>query len=283
MVERRISALLAALAVLLVCAMLWDAFGGVRARRPAPRALSAVDTASASHRPGPLSETTAVQGARVPALVPPAPGAPGAPGTVVAPSNVSYAELLARSETRRRIRASAGLTYLNEVVAATGDSMLHRWDDRLHRPVRVYLATGTAANFQPPFLGAVRDAFQRWQEAGVPVRWDLAADSAAAEVRFKWKVQFEEERTGQTDLTWDQDGHLQTAIVTLATFDPKGHPLGPDEVRVIALHEIGHLIGLDHSSDTTDIMYPVTKVRDLSPRDIQTAVLLYELAPGSIR
>jgi len=281
MVERRISALLAALAVLLVCAMLWDAFGGVRARRPAPRALSAVDTASASHRPRPLSETTAVQGARVPAPVPPAP--PGAPGTVVAPSNVSYAELLARSETRRRIRASAGLTYLNEVVAETGDSMLHRWDDRLHRPVRVYLATGTAANFQPQFLGAVRDAFQRWQEAGVAVRWDLAADSAAAEVRFKWKVQFEEERTGQTDLTWDQDGHLQTAIVTLATFDPKGHPLGTDEVRVIALHEIGHLIGLDHSSDTTDIMYPVTKVRDLSPRDIQTAMLLYDLAPGSIR
>src|SRR5216117_1536285 len=107
MVERRISALLAGLAVLLVCAMLWDAFGRVRARRPAPRALSAVDTASASHRPGPLSETTAVQGARVPAPVPPPPRAPGAPGTVVAPSNVSYAELLARSETRRRIRASA--------------------------------------------------------------------------------------------------------------------------------------------------------------------------------
>jgi len=278
MVERRISALLAGLAVLLVCAMLWDAFGRVRARRPAPRALSAVDTESASHRPRPLSETTAVQGARVPAPVP-----PGAPGTVVAPSNVSYAELLARSETRRRIRASTGLTYLNEVVAATGDSMLHRWDDRLRRPVRVYLATGTAANFQPQFLGAVGAAFQRWQEAGVPVRWDLAADSAAAEVRFKWKVQFEEERTGQTDLTWDQDGHLQTAIVTLATFDPKGHPLGTDEVRVIALHEIGHLIGLDHSSDTTDIMYPVTKVRDLSPRDIQTAMLLYDLAPGSIR
>src|SRR5438445_1071681 len=79
MVERRISALLAALAVLLVCAMLWDAFGGVRARRPAPRALSAVDTASASHRPRPLSETTAVQGARVPAPGPPPPPPPPRP------------------------------------------------------------------------------------------------------------------------------------------------------------------------------------------------------------
>ena len=224
-----------------------------------------------------------MQGARVPAPVPPAPGAPGAPGTVVAPSNVSYAELLARSETRRRIRASAGLTYLNEVVAETGDSMLHRWDDRLHRPVRVYLATGTAANFQPQFLGAVRDAFQRWQEAGVAVRWDLAADSAAAEVRFKWKVQFEEERTGQTDLTWDQDGHLVSGVVTLATFDPAGRPLAVDDVRVVALHEIGHLIGLDHSSDSTDIMFAMTKVRDLSPKDIASALLLYQLPPGTLR
>src|SRR5438128_7472738 len=111
MVERRISALLAGLAVLLVCAMLWDAFGRVRARRPAPRALSAVDTASASHRPGPLSETTAVQGARVPAPVPPA---PGAPGTVAAPSNAPCAEPLARPETRRRTRPTAGLPELHE-------------------------------------------------------------------------------------------------------------------------------------------------------------------------
>src|SRR5438876_950471 len=119
------------------------------------------------------------------------------------------------TQPRQRTRNVAGSAnnYCPSIAEATiierpGDSMRQRWGDRLHRPVRVYLATGTAANCQPPFLGAVRDACQRWQEAGVPVRWDLAADSAAAEVRFKWKVQFEEERTGQTDLTWDQDGHL---------------------------------------------------------------------------
>src|SRR2546426_6632396 len=115
MVERRISALLAGLAVLLVCAVLWDAFGGVRVRRPAPRAPSAGDTAAAAHRPGPLSETTAVQAARLPA--------PAPPRASVAPSNLSYAELLAPSEMRRRIRASPRLTFLNEMGAATRDSM----------------------------------------------------------------------------------------------------------------------------------------------------------------
>ena len=194
-----------------------------------------------------------------------------------------YLDLLARAEIRRRIRASYPYTYLSPIVAASSDSMLHRWDDRVGRPVRVFLTTDTVSNFQPPFLDAVRWAFDRWSQAGVPVRFDLGADSADAEVRFAWRGQFEIDRTGQTDLEWDQEGHLRSGTVTIATHDPLGHMLSPDDVRVVALHEIGHLIGLDHSPDSTDVMFAKTVMRDLSDRDIRTAKLLYALAPGSLR
>jgi len=276
LLDRRAPTLIAATIVLLISAVLVDALWKHNRRAPAaiavPRPASASSTAVAppdtAAPPATTPGTTATR-----ALQGPPPPATGP----------SYMELFARSETRRRIRASAGYTYLNEIVLASQDSMLHRWDNRINRPVRVFLGPGTAANFQPSFLDAVRDAFQRWRDTGLPVRFNLDVDSASAEVHFRWRIQFDMERTGQTDLTWDQDGNLVTAEVTLATFDPKGRPLGPDEMRVVALHEIGHVLGLDHSPDSSDVMYARTKVQELSPRDTHSALLLYQLPPGSLR
>lgn len=256
-------------AALLILAVAWDLgtkIGTSASTRatPAPtvtRSDTAVETPAPATRPG-----AATQG-----------------GDATA-SGPSYYDLLARSEMRRRIRASAGVTYLNEIIAASPDSSLHRWDNRVNEPVRVYLGPSTVANFHPEFLDAVKTAFQQWGAVGVPVRFTFVNDSLDnAEVQFRWRIQFETERTGQTDVMWDSEGHLQTGTVTIATFDPKGQPLGSDDVRVVALHEIGHLMGLDHSPDSTDIMYATGGARDLSTRDVQTALLLYQLVPGSLK
>jgi hypothetical protein len=230
-----------------------------------------------------LSDTTASDSTPPTAL---APGTGSQRGAAVPfrERSPSYMEQVGRADLRRQIRASAGRTYLNEIVAASADSMLHRWDDRQRRPVRVYLpTTSRTANFQPVFLESVRAAFRAWSDVGLPVSFDLSADSATAEVRFRWRVQFEEERTGQTDLEWDGDGRVLGADVILATFDPDGRPMHAEGMRVVALHEIGHVLGLDHSPDDGDLMHPVAKVGRLSRRDEETARLLYRLTPGSLR
>ena len=169
------------------------------------------------------------------------------------------------------------------MIDASGDSMLRRWENRQTTPIRVYFAPTHAANFQPAFVDAIKSAFDLWSSAGVPVRFNFDADSTNAEVTVKWRIQFEIERTGQTDVTWDENGHIQAATVTLATFDPKGRPMDSDDIRIVATHEVGHVLGLDHSKDSTDIMFPTAKVRDLSDRDVRTVMLLYQLTPGSLR
>src|SRR6202165_2647059 len=275
--ERRLTGMIAAAGVLLVLFVMWDAFRP-KPRAPAPEPEVAVGTAlPPPAQPVPPS-ASASQGTAAPAT-------PATPATqpIAPPREPSYIDLLARSETRRRIRGSGNTTYLGEMLAASEDSMLRRWDNRSLSPIRVWLAPTTAANFKPSFLDAIRAAFAQWTSAGVPVRFNFDADSTQAEVTVRWRIQLETERTGQTDVTWDENGHIQTAVVTIATFDPKGRPMEPDDVRVVALHEVGHLLGLDHSKDSTDLMFPTAKVRELSDRDVRTALLLYQLSPGSLR
>jgi Matrixin len=265
MEERQRTRLVGLLIAFMVVAVGWNV---IEKQRPAPAPAPPAPVVSEPPPPAVRPDRSAQVGTRTASTDSDAPG---------------YLDLVARAEIRRRIRAAAPGTYLNEIVAESRDSMLHRWDERERRPVRVFLPPGRVANFQPSFLDAVRSAFQRWQETGVPVRFDLDADSADAEVRFAWRIQFEIDRTGETDLEWDHNGRLLSGLVTIATFDPNGQPLGADDVRVVALHEIGHLIGLDHSPDSTDVMFAKAKVRDLSARDVRTARLLYDLAPGSLR
>ena len=61
-----------------------------------------------------------------------------------------------------------------------------------------------------------------------------------------------------------------------------GEALDTAAVRAISLHEVGHLIGLDHTSDSTSIMTPRVRVSHLAPVDRATAQLLYMLPPGPI-
>jgi hypothetical protein len=264
MVERRLTGMLAAAGVLILLLVLWDAF------KPAPRPIRPPEREVIVSTDPPTGSSSS-QGTATPDPIRPSPREP------------NYIEALARSETRRRIRANASSTYLNDMLAASGDSMLRRWDNRQSSAVRVWFAPTYAANFQPAFLDAIRQAFALWTSAGVPVQFDLSGDSSDAEVVFRWRPQFEIERSGQTDLHWDQDGHIQSAVVTLATFDPKGRAMDVDDVRVVAEHEIGHVLGLDHSPDSTDLMFPTAKVRELSDRDVRTVLLLYQLTPGSVR
>lgn len=264
--------MITAAAVLIVLFIAWDMFRPKSHRlEPSDAGPLTVDTSVAVAPPSlpqPIPPTTTTQGA---ALPPPAGREP------------TYIDLLARSETRRRIRSSGSSTYLGDMLEASGDSMLRRWENRMSTPIHVWFAPTHAANFQPAFLDAIRTAFATWTSAGVPVRFDFDGDSTNVEVTVKWRIQFEIERTGQTDVTWDENGHIQSAVVTLATFDPQGQPMSASDIRVVATHEVGHVLGLDHSKDSTDIMFPTAKVRDPSDRDVRTILFLYQLTPGSLR
>ena len=184
---------------------------------------------------------------------------------------------------RQQLADAASGTYIGELLARR-DSALTRWPDRPDRPLAVFVANGAGlADWRPEYVGQVAAAFAAWSRAGVPLQFRLVTDSARADVHVAWIDHFRESISGRTVWSRDERWWMLDATVTLALHHSDGAPLDDDQVRAIALHEVGHLIGLDHTADSLNVMAPRVRVRDLSPADQATARLLYAVPAGRVR
>jgi hypothetical protein len=191
-------------------------------------------------------------------------------------------ELLARLATRRTLDAEGKATYLDSLLLST-DSVLRRWPVPLGRPITVALVEGGPSTYAPRMSGYVREAFNHWENLGLDLRFEFIADTLGADMVVKWISRFPIDRTGQTDLTWDQFGRVQRAVLTLAIADGRGRTLPSTALLSVAIHEVGHSLGLPHSSLATDVMFPEPRITELSIRDRHTALLLYQLPAGSVK
>lgn len=186
------------------------------------------------------------------------------------------------AEIRTRLELSGGGTYIGEVLAAH-DSALARWPDRRGDPLRVWIQPiARIRDWSPASVSIVREAFLEWTETGIPLSFTFVLDSASADVRVTWIDRFNESISGKTLWSHDDYWSILEAGIVLAVHHRTGEALDAAATRAIALHEVGHLIGLDHTTDTTSIMTPRVRVKALSAADRATAQLLYQLPSGPI-
>jgi hypothetical protein len=189
---------------------------------------------------------------------------------------------LGPEEILRRVRERSGGTFINDVIIAH-DSALARWPDRLVNPLRVWVQNGALLDDWSEERNAiVRQAFAEWAQTGLPLSFTFVFDSASADVHVTWTHSFTESISGKTLWAHNDAWWIVDASIQLAVHHRDGTALDLDATRAIALHEVGHLIGLDHTRDTTSIMTPRVRVKELSDADRSTAYLLYSLPPGPL-
>jgi hypothetical protein len=215
---------------------------------------------------------------------PPAAAAAGAAATKrpVLPPSTPTIERLARLAARQQLSREVGLTYLDSLIVST-DSVVRRWPDRSGVPLRVSIIEGGPAGYHPRMAAFVREALGRWESAAIGVRFMTVSDTTDAEILVRWIDHFDFDRAGQTDLTWDQAGRVRKAAILLALRTNTGVTLPDPALLTVAVHEAGHALGLPHSPDSNDVMFPATQTGLLSERDRRTAQVLYQLPPGPVR
>jgi predicted Zn-dependent protease len=187
-----------------------------------------------------------------------------------------------RAAVRERLRFEAAGSYLAQTVVA-GDSVVRHWGVRGGRPIRVAVVPGAAIGYREEYSGAVEWAVVRWNGVGLPVQFETTRDSSGAEVVLTWVDTLGGEAAGQARVAWTRPGEIIRADVQLVTHMPDGKAPTSNQMVTMALHELGHVLGLGHSSDPADALHPSSRAIELSSRDRRTARLLYDLPTGSVK
>jgi predicted Zn-dependent protease len=201
-------------------------------------------------------------------------GMPGIYGPGTAPNAAAV---------RAELRAGAAGTYIADILRER-DSSLSRWPDRDDTPLAVWIQPSSdVEDFAPEYVEGVREAFDAWASVDIPVQFAFVDDSAQADVHVRWIDHFDEPISGRTRWSRDDTWTITDANIVLAVHHHDGELLDQDAMHAMALHEVGHLLGLDHTTDSTSIMAPRVRVRRLSDADRSTVRLLYRLPAGPLR
>ena len=180
--------------------------------------------------------------------------------------------------------------YLCAQLSESPTFRIHRWaTDRPPLRVRVDLPDHEDPARARELRRAAVRGIQAWQGRPFPLSIedrDGVQSGREADVHVTWAPRLDGTALGATHTRWEQgpEGATFTSVrVVLATIHPFSGQilLGPDDVELVAAHEMGHALGLPHSDLPQDLMYPTNTALRPSARDYRTLKALYDLPNGA--
>ena len=177
------------------------------------------------------------------------------------------------------------ITYLNDCF---NKGKLSRWPDNV-MPLKVYIGNfswykskGTSDEYK--YTQMIIDGFNTWETLthGL-VSFERTMNLYDSSINIEWK-RVDRKSLGSCTFNFDKLGRYYSAEVSIGLSDGIIHKQYMDENEVYhtILHEIGHAVGLGHSSTKGDIMYVPHEygVVNISQNDLETLKWLYRLPVG---
>jgi Matrixin len=127
--------------------------------------------------------------------------------------------------------------------------------------------------WNPAYLNSTLRAISQWNDAisfsasnytdfaylsGLRMIPEVSNSTRAGfDAQISWIQQFGNVtcEAGLTRTTYETSGVIRNSDVTLSAYDCRGNILSEVDMQNVALHELGHVLGLGHANNTGDLMY----------------------------
>ena len=173
----------------------------------------------------------------------------------------------------------------DDYLKEAGREGLIRWNNE--KPLSVYIEDNKdLKGYHAEFAQILRDSFQDWSKGtNGKVAFVFTEDASTAQIKCSWtdnQSDFADDKElGVTRVVYSA-GAINSADIKLFTLigfcKDNASELFP-QAKCVALHEIGHALGLQHSSEPFDTMFPVAPPKGLefplTKRDLNTVTALY--------
>jgi tetratricopeptide (TPR) repeat protein len=177
--------------------------------------------------------------------------------------------------------STSSADYLSEM---TKQGVLSWPESRM--PIRVFIHPVQAMpTFRPSFQAILKGAFEDWSEAsGGRVRFRYTTSAADSDIECFWLNNpadlSNSAESGEARVFNNREGIVRGTVKLLTVPLSAELPLTDNRMRQIALHEVGHVLGLTgHTTNPADAMFFSSSVDDawkvLSVRDRNTITKLY--------
>jgi predicted Zn-dependent protease len=127
-------------------------------------------------------------------------------------------------------------------------------------PLNVYVKSNTSEHYKQLYRTYVDYAMAIWEQADSRIEFRYVSNTREADIIIIFEEnlveKYDDNYLGITDYRLAHDKRIQKSTIEIGLLKFNDEPVSDGEVKATIIHELGHALGLGHSDNEIDIMFP---------------------------